>query len=115
VENVVELFLGGATVRAYAQAQRASAVRTDITINTVDIILFGKTVKTITLKPRPGAGQGWVEQWYLDDVVRVSVGNKGSVFVHVREEDGTKDKTNDATASTKASSSVALARVEDDT
>ena len=66
-------------VKAIARSSAASDVRTNVTIGTVDINLFGKKVKTITLEPSPGKGIGYVEQLYLDDKVRVSVGNKGSI------------------------------------
>ena len=69
-------------VKAIARSSAASDVRTNVTIDTVDINLFGKKVKTITFEPSPGKGIGYVEQLYLDDKVRVSVGNKGSIFVH---------------------------------
>ena len=87
-------------VTAMARSSVASDVRTNVTIDTVDINLFGKKVKTITLEPSPGKGQGYVEQLYLDDKVRVSVGNKGSVFVHERV--GTYDDKRDDDSSNNA-------------
>ena len=81
-------------VKAIARSSAASDVRTNVTIDTVDINLFGKKVKTITLEPSPGKGIGYVEQLYLDDKVRVSVGNKGSIFVHERV--GTYDNGSDS-------------------
>lgn len=89
-------------VQAMARSSVASDVRTNVTIDTVDITLFGKKVKTITLEPSPGKGQGYVEQLYLDDKVRVSVGNKGSVFVHERVGTYTNDDDEDNDSSENA-------------
>jgi hypothetical protein len=51
----------------------------------------------------------------LDEEVRISVGNKGSVFVHVKDDEGESAKeakeTTDA-ATTTTTTTSALARVE---
>ena len=61
------------------------------------------------MTPKPGRGAGWVEQTFLDDEMRISVGNKGSVFVHVRERE--RDGDGDGAAeSTSGGKSTALAR-----
>ena len=108
--NVVEL--GPVVIDARASCEAVSAVRSQVVIRTVDVRVGGRTVKTFTLKPRPGAGKGWVEQMYLDDAVRVSVGNKGSVFCHVKDDDdddASETMKDDASAD---ASTAALARVD---
>jgi len=103
-------------VKAIARSSAASDVRTNVTIDTVDINLFGKKVKTITLEPSPGKGIGYVEQLYLDDKVRVSVGNKGSIFVHERvgtydngsDSDDDENDENDSSNNKKEERSLAL-------
>jgi hypothetical protein len=49
-----------------------------------------------------------VEQTFLDDEMRISVGNKGSVFVHVRE--GSGDGDGDGGADSSSRETTALAR-----
>ena len=103
-------------VKAIARSSAASDVRTNVTIDTVDINLFGKKVKTITLEPSPGKGIGYVEQLYLDDKVRISVGNKGSIFVHERvgtydngsDSDDDENDENDSSNNKKEERSLAL-------
>jgi hypothetical protein len=58
----------------------------------VDVSVGGTRVWGKTLEPKPGRGAGWVEQLYLDDQLRISRGNKGSLFVHSREA-GTAEAT----------------------
>jgi len=109
VRNAVEL--GMLRVEAFATSESAGAVRTNIEIRTVDVSLGGRRLKTFALNPKPGAGRGWVEQRFLDEEVRISVGNKGSVFVHVRDDERASAKEakgeNDAATTTSA-----LARVD---
>jgi hypothetical protein len=77
-------------------------------------------LKTFELKPKPGAGRGWVEQRFLDEEVRISVGNKGSVFVHVKDDEGESTKENEGESAKEAKETTdaattttsALARVE---
>lgn len=85
VFNVVQI--GPVKIEAKAQSKTVSDVRTEIVIRTVDISFAGNLVKTIELQPRPGAGAGWVDHLYLDDEMRISLGNKGSLFVHVKADD----------------------------
>ena len=109
--NVVEL--GPVVIDAKASCEAVSEVRSEVVISTVDVRVGGTTLKTFTLEPRPGAGKGWVEQIYLDDTMRVSVGNKGSLFCHVKDGDAARlEEASNASAS--ASSSTALARVDVD-
>ena len=90
LENLV--LLGPLTVSATAPTAAVSATRTEVRISTVDVSVGGTRVWGKTLEPRPGRGAGWVEQLYLDDQLRISRGNKGSLFVHSREA-GTAEAT----------------------
>ena len=111
LENYIEL--GPMTVSARAPIRAVSDERTEVSISTIDIALFGNVLKTMEMTPKPGRGAGWVEQTFLDDEMRISVGNKGSVFVHVREgeRDGDGDGDGDGAAeSTSGGESTALAR-----
>ena len=84
LENLVRL--GPLTVSARAPVKATSDTRVEVSISTIDISLFGNVVKTMRMTPKPGRGAGYVEQLFLDDALRVSRGNKGSVFVHRRED-----------------------------
>ena len=106
LENYIEL--GPMTVSARAPIEAVSDERTEVSISTIDIALFGNTVKTMEMTPKPGRGAGWVEQTFLDDEMRISVGNKGSVFVHVRE--GSGDGDGDGGADSSSRQTTALAR-----
>jgi hypothetical protein len=64
-----------------------------VRISTVDVSVGGTRVWRKTLEPKPGRGAGWVEQLYLDDELRISRGNKGSLFVHSREFEGTREES----------------------
>lgn len=113
VFNVVQI--GPFKVEAKAESKTVSDVRTEIVIRTVDISFAGNLVKTIELQPRPGAGAGWVDHLYLDDEIRVSLGNKGSLFVHVKADDDVNEAENAAGAETPATTTTALApRAETD-
>lgn len=83
LENLVRI--GPLEVSATAPATAVSDSRTEVRISTVDVSVGGTRVWGKTLEPRPGRGAGWVEQLYLDDELRISRGNKGSLFVHSRE------------------------------
>jgi hypothetical protein len=89
LENLV--LLGPLTVSATAPTQAVSDSRTEVRISTVDVSVGGTRVWRKTLEPKPGRGAGWVEQLYLDDELRISRGNKGSLFVHSREFEGTRE------------------------
>ena len=104
LENYIEL--GPMTVSARAPIEAVSDERTEVSISTIDIALFGNTVKTMEMTSKPGRGAGWVEQTFLDDEMRISVGNKGSVFVHVREGSG----DGDGGADSSSRQTTALAR-----
>ena len=98
---------------ARAPIKAVSEVRTEVSIATIDISLFGTKVKTIAMEPKPGRGAGWVEQLYLDDDMRISTGNKGSVFVHVKDAEdasGGEDATTTSASSSTASTSLAIAK-----
>ena len=84
LENLVRL--GPLTVSARAPVKATSDTRVEVSISTIDISLFGNVVKTMRMTPKPGRGAGYVEQLFLDDALRISRGNKGSVFVHARED-----------------------------
>jgi len=81
VENVS--LLPGVTVRAVAKARAVSDDRTEIVIDQVRLEL-GPLKFNI---PVPRDEAGFIEWLYLDNDVRVTRGNKGSVFVHVRDLD----------------------------
>jgi hypothetical protein len=57
-----------------------------------------------------------VEQRFLDEEVRISVGNKGSVFVHVKDDEGESAKEakegGEETTDAATTTTSALARVE---
>jgi len=110
VRNVVEL--GPVTVEAFARSEAVSNARTNVVIDKVDLRWGERVLKTFELQPRPGAGSGWVEQRYLDDDLRISVGNKGSVFVHVRDEEGGSEQG--ASEGAAASSASALVKRSED-
>lgn len=79
LENVVEI-LPGLRLRAGADTKVVSPTRTEVQINSATVEIGGLKV------PLNIKGEGWIEQLYLDDTLRISRGNKGSTFVHVREE-----------------------------
>jgi hypothetical protein len=110
VRNAVEL--GMLRIEAFATSENAGAVRTNIEIRTVDVSFGGRRLKTFELNPKPGAGRGWVEQRFLDEEVRISVGNKGSVFVHVKDDEGESAKEAKETTDAATTTTSALARVE---
>lgn len=81
LENRVKL-LPGVYVRAIADAEVEGPSRTGVVINEVVLeagpVGFALPVKTDS--------SGFVDWLYLDDDVRVTRGNKGSLFVHVRDD-----------------------------
>jgi hypothetical protein len=56
----------------------------DVRITEVDIFVGPWKAKTIEITPTPGKNDGWVEQLYLDDNMRISAGNRDSMFVHCK-------------------------------
>ena len=84
VRNVVEL--GPVTVEAFARSETVSNARTNVVIDKVDRG-GADAVENARVTAETGRGKWWVEQRYLDMMCE-SVGNKGSVFVHVRDEEG---------------------------
>ncbi len=79
LENVVDL--GLSQIRAQATCSAASDSRTDVNIS-------GAFIKTGPVKvPLPVNGTGFVDWLYLSPAVRVTRGSKGSLFVHVKEEE----------------------------
>ena len=80
LENRIDL--GLTTVRALASCAPISDVRTEVRIARVFTEVGGREV--------PIGGKrddvGFVEWLYVDDRIRVTLGSKGSLFVHVREE-----------------------------
>jgi hypothetical protein len=84
LENLV--LIGPLTVSARAPICAVSDSRTEVRISTVDVSVGSVKVWNKTFEPKLGRGAGWVDQLYLDDELRISRGNKGSLFVHTREE-----------------------------
>eukprot|EP00245_Coleochaete_scutata_P005884 TRINITY_DN19859_c0_g1_i1.p1 TRINITY_DN19859_c0_g1~~TRINITY_DN19859_c0_g1_i1.p1 ORF type:complete len:431 (-),score=75.34 TRINITY_DN19859_c0_g1_i1:392-1684(-) len=80
LENLVEVAGGFLKLRAGASTKTASDIRTDVNIDggVLEIGALSIPLKFLV-------GQGYVEQLYLDDKVRISRGNKGSLFIHVRD------------------------------
>lgn len=80
LQNRVDLF-PGISIIAEASAEPASATRTRVVISRV---LFKFGFLTFTL-PIETDADGYVDWLYLDNTIRITKGNKGSVFVHVRD------------------------------
>ncbi|GJP31865.1 hypothetical protein CLOM_g15489 [Closterium sp. NIES-68] len=78
LENVVEL-LPAVLLRAAAEAYAVGPARTEVYIDET-------TLEVGPLKFNlPITGEGYIDQLYLDETLRVSRGNAGSLFVHVRD------------------------------
>jgi hypothetical protein len=105
-------------VSARAPVKAVSETRVEVAISTIDVSLFGATLRTIEMTPKPGRGAGYVDQLFLDDDIRISRGNKGSLFVHLREkEDDAPGKGAEGVASggeEKASTALAVAPKSDE-
>ncbi|KAK9846661.1 hypothetical protein WJX81_008660 [Elliptochloris bilobata] len=80
LENRLEL-LPGLRVRASAACSPQGRRRTRVAIDGVFLELFGLRVPLPIKQNEPG----YVDWLYLDDNLRITRGNKGSVFVHTRE------------------------------
>jgi hypothetical protein len=79
LENVVDL--GFSQVRAQATCAALGDDKTDVVINGAGL-QAGPVRVPLGIK-----GTGFVEWLYLDDTMRVTKGSKGSLFVHVRDDD----------------------------
>ncbi|CAM6125693.1 unnamed protein product [Calypogeia fissa] len=78
LQNLVE-FLPGLKLRAGAQTSVASNERQDVKIE-------GATLELGPLRiPVKITGEGFVDILYLDSKLKISRGNKGSLFVHIRD------------------------------
>jgi hypothetical protein len=69
-------------VRAQATCEAISDTRTDVNINGAGFRVAGPLKVPLGIK-----GTGYVDWLYLDDSLRVTRGSKGSLFVHVRDDD----------------------------
>lgn len=81
VENRVDL-LPGVRVKALATSDTESSIRTGIDINQV-VLEVGPFKIPLNVQTD---GRGFIDWLYLDEDTRVTRGNKGSVFVHTRDE-----------------------------
>ena len=81
LQNRVDLIPGLVKVIAQATAKPASATRTRVVIS--DVLLQIGPLK-FNLNIRTDA-DGYVDWLYLDDTIRVTRGNKGSIFFHIRD------------------------------
>ncbi|CAI7736814.1 unnamed protein product, partial [Closterium sp. NIES-53] len=78
LENIVEL-LPAVLLRAAAEAYVVGPARTEVYIDATTLEVGALKVDL------PITGQGYIDQLYLDETLRVSRGNAGSLFVHVRD------------------------------
>jgi len=69
-------------VRAQATCEAISDTRTDVNINGAGVRVAGPLKVPLGIK-----GTGYVDWLYLDEGLRVTRGSKGSLFVHVRDDD----------------------------
>jgi hypothetical protein len=69
-------------VRAQATCEAISDTRTDVNINGAGFRVAGPLKVPLGIK-----GTGYVDWLYLDESLRVTRGSKGSLFVHVRDDD----------------------------
>ena len=110
VINDVQLCKGKLRVKAFAEANVASNARLNVNIKTVDVTMFGQKVKTFELEPQPGKGAGYIDVLYLDEKTRVSVGNKGSIFVHERESSIEDSKSTSSMRENEEEKSLAIVK-----
>lgn len=79
LENLVEFF-PGLRLRARARSEASSTQRRDVNIE-------GATLEVGSVElPLKITGSGFTEVRYLDKKIRITRGNKGSTFVHIRDE-----------------------------
>eukprot|EP00890_Picochlorum_soloecismus_P004834 jgi/Picsp_1/5351/NSC_02712-R1_plastid lipid associated protein len=81
LQNRVDL-LPGVQIIAEASAKPASPTRTNVVISRV-IFALGPLLK-FTL-PVETDSDGFIDWLYLDSKLRITKGNKGSIFVHIRD------------------------------
>lgn len=79
VENRVALGLG--TVRALGTCTVESDTKTAVQFDRVVLESFGREIPITNSRD----AAGFVEWLYVDDRIRVSTGNRGSLFIHTRE------------------------------
>ena len=85
VQNVAQV-LPYLRLRAYASTVVESETRTAVSIETAALEVGPFAI------PLPGVqGEGYIDWLYLDDELRITRGNKGSLFVHIREEEEEED------------------------
>lgn len=77
-ENLVR-FLPGVRLRARARSEAISETRRSVNIEGADLELGGLKF------PLNISAEGYTDILYIDSKMRITRGNKGSVFVHVRE------------------------------
>jgi len=77
-ENLVR-FLPGVRLRARARSEAVSETRRSVNIEGADLELGGLKI------PLKISAEGYTDILYIDSKIRIAKGNKGSVFVHVRE------------------------------
>ena len=82
LENRVEI-LPGIRVRAIAESEAQSGTRSAVVINDV-IVEIGPLKLPL---PITKDARGYIDWLYLDEGLRITQGNKGSVFIHVRDEE----------------------------
>ena len=81
VENRVALGVG--TVRALGKCSVQSDTKTGVSFEKV---IFETLGQEFSINNNRDA-EGFVDWIYVDDRIRVSKGNRGSVFIHTRETD----------------------------
>jgi hypothetical protein len=79
LENTVDF--GLAKVRAPATCKPIKDTRTQVIIDSLFAEVLGLRIPI----PISRDGAGYVDWLYVDDRLRISKGNRGSTFVHVRE------------------------------
>lgn len=80
LQNVVE-FLPGLRVRALARSEASSKQKRDVNIEGA-ALEFGSVRLPLKI-----TASGFTEVLYLDNKIRITRGNKGSKFVHVRDDE----------------------------
>ncbi|KAG2500058.1 hypothetical protein HYH03_002335 [Edaphochlamys debaryana] len=80
--NIVKLGSLG-ELRAPAETSPASDTRTNVSITGAGLFL-GPVRLPLPAGPPKGTGPGYIDWLYLDEEMRISRGNKGSLFIHRR-------------------------------
>jgi hypothetical protein len=81
LQNRVDLIPGLVKVIAQATAEPASATRTRVVISEV-LLQIGPLKFNLNIRTD---ADGYVDWLYLDDTIRITRGNKGSLFFHIRD------------------------------